>query len=534
MDVKLGSNFFKNELKNYANFGLAFYREFVQNSVDAGSKLIEFDVKQENDSKKAIVVIKDDGEGMGEKIIKDVYLTLGETTKQSSESCGGMARARQLTTFAHDVWSIRTQDCFVEGSGGSYEIKTGQPFVKGCTMEIHVDAVDKYGYRIDMLSSLYSYLEMCQLNCEVKVNGLEFKNPLYRRKLTRELEIGNIYVNKSSDLKNMLFVRVKGMLMFSKNIRPPCCVILELNPEMSRKILVSNRDSINWEHDRTLSDFLAELNIDTNSALKDRSQRWTKRFGSSVKLFNAKKENFVFSNDTHKTIQNKEAALVSNVENTKGKDINLQLSDKIALVQKIKEEIGENSNDISFELDGKSKEELMDLFDFDTIVSEKNFEGFKKQEIVKKEESYIIYADTDNDKIKKVISKFEPQNLDGKRLKLLKIWEIACQEVLKIRSKDRDEEIRWMSGFNFSSELALLKTDNSVHYILFRPVDDNGLLAYSINDKDSLLKLLVYAIHEICHISYTYHDEDFAAHLTDLTYKVSGNLSEILNAMKNC
>ncbi len=78
-------------------------------------------------------------------------------------------------------------------------------------MEIHVDAEDKYGYRIDMENELKAYLSMCQLSCKIIINGEIYKDWLYQRNFTRSLTFGNIYTNKSSENTGFLFVRVNGM-----------------------------------------------------------------------------------------------------------------------------------------------------------------------------------------------------------------------------------------------------------------------------------------------------------------------------------
>lgn len=58
---------------------LSFYRELVQNSIDAGANRI--DVSLEHDGAKAVIRVEDDGDGMNEKIIDDYLTVLFRSTK---------------------------------------------------------------------------------------------------------------------------------------------------------------------------------------------------------------------------------------------------------------------------------------------------------------------------------------------------------------------------------------------------------------------------------------------------------------------
>ena len=106
----------------------AFPREFFQNSVDAGARVIRIDI-HEAPGKGSFgraprlpavtrFVFEDDGHGMSHQVLEDVFFTLGASTKRDeNSSVGGFGRARIMQAFSQERYSIRTRDRYVEGDG---------------------------------------------------------------------------------------------------------------------------------------------------------------------------------------------------------------------------------------------------------------------------------------------------------------------------------------------------------------------------------------------------------------------------------
>ncbi|MFA6318978.1 MAG: ATP-binding protein [Elusimicrobiota bacterium] len=61
---------------------LAFYRELVQNSIDAGSNRVDVRLEYDAASGSARIAVEDDGEGMDERIIDEYFLVLFRSTKE--------------------------------------------------------------------------------------------------------------------------------------------------------------------------------------------------------------------------------------------------------------------------------------------------------------------------------------------------------------------------------------------------------------------------------------------------------------------
>lgn len=125
------SFFIKERDSFYSQWTLSFFREFFQNSTDANAKNIDITLKDTKgrgafgelgDSSKKItrVVFADDGVGMNQDILDNVYFSIGQSTKDNEASVGGYGRARLMTCFSQDRYSILTQDRFVMGEGPDY------------------------------------------------------------------------------------------------------------------------------------------------------------------------------------------------------------------------------------------------------------------------------------------------------------------------------------------------------------------------------------------------------------------------------
>src|SRR3984893_9627450 len=132
--ITLSPSFFKNELRAYSNWRIAFWRELFQNSVDAKASTvwINFDeAENENAGGNASntstdrdlkITFEDDGPGMDRSTLEQTYFVVGETRKTGNgdTNIGGFGRARIITCFAHKNFEIHTQNWLCQGSGTQY------------------------------------------------------------------------------------------------------------------------------------------------------------------------------------------------------------------------------------------------------------------------------------------------------------------------------------------------------------------------------------------------------------------------------
>jgi len=69
------------ELVHQFSETLAFYRELIQNSIDAGANRIDVVLSWDPSASRAVISVEDDGDGMNERIIDDYLLVLFKSSK---------------------------------------------------------------------------------------------------------------------------------------------------------------------------------------------------------------------------------------------------------------------------------------------------------------------------------------------------------------------------------------------------------------------------------------------------------------------
>ncbi|MGY3582263.1 hypothetical protein ACVIGB_000812 [Bradyrhizobium sp. USDA 4341] len=232
------SFFVKERASLYNQWLISWWRENMQNSVDAGAKTIRIDIsdapakgsfgREPTPDRVTRVVFSDDGVGMDEATIDNVFFRMGATTKDDETSVGGFGRARIMTCFSQVRYSIETRDRYVEGDGPEYlnfsrseaidalgrwqhaaservdasgdseqaalhraatdaiaadraRLASADAF-SGCRLEVDLppDERDRNGHRSTpegMLNTLQVYLAQSDLKCEVIINGEPYQKP---------------------------------------------------------------------------------------------------------------------------------------------------------------------------------------------------------------------------------------------------------------------------------------------------------------------------------------------------------------------
>jgi hypothetical protein len=265
--ITLSPSFFIKELQAYSDWRSAFWRELVQNSVDAGASKIWITFQEEAGLRR--VSFLDDAGGMDLNTLEHVYFVVGETSKTGTDSIGGFGRAHILTCFAHRSWKIATKEWVCSGSGTQYEIAQSEKKQDGCLVQVVIGlaSMDEMEYALDC------YLKTCQLACEVRVNGKHFKEWAHRNRLAGQLSFGRVFLNKSKARYSVL-VRVNGVHMFSRYTQAAWQIVIEIYPDRNRRVLTSNRDGLTCAAARELDDFIGSVWVSPSSAVRCRQQRF--------------------------------------------------------------------------------------------------------------------------------------------------------------------------------------------------------------------------------------------------------------------
>lgn len=260
--ITIGSHFFRNELKEYADWQWAYIREAAQNCLDAnGSTRCEFNITEEDG--KTIVKFGNDGEAMTEEILVGKFLALGESGKRFNNSCGGFGKAKTLLALAHEHYTIRTGSLRVTGNGGSYELERDLPYLDGTETTVIMD-----GYHADdLIRQARRFISLTQWDGTFFINGEDYKGELRKGSPRRDLGFAKVYTNRSH--RYLMIVRINGIPMFTRGVSFDRCVLVELKGRSDER-MTSNRDGLVEPYASELSDFVTELAVDKRSALKNR------------------------------------------------------------------------------------------------------------------------------------------------------------------------------------------------------------------------------------------------------------------------
>jgi len=539
-NVSTPKAFFVNERRMYSNWQFAVWREFFQNSLDAGSSRINISMKN-LDNGNFEIVFEDNGCGMTREVLEKVYFSLGETTKRDSSTVGGFGRARILTCFSMKSYKIRTMNSLVIGDGGSYEIENADP-VFGTTVTIEVENESFES----MNNWLTWYLQLSQMDCRVFVNGEQWKSWCYRRQHTRELStngqvFADVYVNKSAK-NNRLIIRVNGTIMYYINIKANAQVIVEIKPELARNVLTANRDGMNSLYQPSLTSFLDEIATETMSALKVKRGQKSARIKRGGLLFTRAKR--IESKKVTKA-QVEDANRAPSVRSVAGIKLGLSIgtakeTPETVLVAHIHEELSKiiptNEEIVSSDIEH--------LFRKASSVSEGISPSSVEEKVPGVGDRFIenlpdimIDDDAEIPSIRRIIDSYNPENWviamgqggktynkGGTLYKLLMLWKIACESAvdslldhLNRTSTNPVNGLNWGIGWVFNEQSkARCYASPEANFLLLNPVDLDGNMDFSISKKQDRKRLMALAKHEVAHVLCQYHDEAYASTLTSI------------------
>ena len=485
--LTIGPRFFQLELQNYADARTAFARELVQNSLDAGCTQMRLKIDDGEDSSN--ILFQDNGKGMPRQVLTEKYLVMGETGNEGENSVGGFGKARVLTCFAAKSYSIISSDYILSGSGANYEIKDNG-VSSGCTLHIEQpkkDWAQYFRYVIDR-SSLY--------RSTFYINGEQYFSKMANKgRLVRMLSFGAVFANKSIKSKKLI-VRVNGIFMFERDIEANAQVVVEIDPATSREVLLSNRDSLVWEKQKELDAFLNELASDTNSALRDKTRRFSRVFNKGMCFsVNKAKKAEVSHSEAGQNIQ----ILTENIGVPQVSSQNAEFNPGIAQ----NTEINHPQND--------------------PVV-----------------QSMLILNESNDPKKVALINNFYSaekwENKNSTRYQLLKIWAAINAIVAEELSSLINAEVNYSNGWVFTDDEdraeAMCSKIDGISYILLNPIDKDNKLKYSVNSVDDYFELMVLSAHEFSHVVHNFHQEGFSSLFTVLMQKVMGRRKEIVNAAK--
>jgi hypothetical protein len=561
--VTLGSQFFIKEAKNYSSWSMAFWRELFQNSIDARARNIVVEVEDLPGAGQARVSFADDGVGMDRATLEGVFFSLGESTKNAvGESIGGFGKARIVLCFAQADYEIRTGCLRASGSGGEYEIEEGLPHLSGCRFAITVDYAGLGSSYQNFRANLNTFLALCQIpSVNVSVNGEAWSTWTYKKRKVTELTFGDVHANKSAhpNLRQRLLVRVNGVLMYQRGIRADALVVVELDAAKSREVLLSNRDSLSYQYERELDNFVQMLAADTTSALRQRPEEKDVLAGEPS-VFVPKSERARREREGRRMVD-----AVPDVEEygdgsyASQEDLASE-GDLQSLAALVREPLARadgalstvtrevwveqpdrrvSDDDAGEWVAGRVWHQGLGEWVNATVLADHGVRSAPKRDWLTR--GMIRVNKAQDARVRAASHLYHPDRWTGgkgsRRRKLLAQWVVACEAALDAFCEIRGRsDITWRWGWYFDdlSDAACQAQDDGSHALLLNPVHTTasdagavGNMRFGLRDMASHVRLLTLACHEVTHVAHDWHDESFSSLFTEVVALAMVNLAAV-------
>lgn len=482
--ITIGHEFFVTALKDYDDWQLKWWREAIQNSVDAGARNIDLGVQPQNGAH--LVWADDDGSGMDEDTLINKFLVLGGTTKILGGTAGGFGKAKELLLLPWISWKIHSRDTIIEGAGIEYTVEKA-PHRQGTRLEVVMPEDKKTTASHAMAFIEKSFLPRIRFT----VNNNVIEANLKGNDLVSSVpDKADIYFSKSENKQPYLYVRTNGLFMFQKYVGEiPGYVMVELIAP-SVQILAANRDGF---RDYTVArevDRLAErIAKDTLSAFRAKQGIVRKKYKGTGKFKAA-------------------ANLLEQIGPTSNKKLSESDMQQIVEALKYQESI-ERPTDIQAPPPTSAVMAMLDQ----SFTGPNHIEAAIKQ--LAWEPDFYLMNEIENWKVPK---KFFPETMTPMVLKLTKSWTELCRYVLMQLGSDA----KFGVGLIFSESIAAAAVtergdENEEHWLMLNPF--KGMTEgdiWSPSQNADLKWLYAAAIHEATHVAdkISYHDESFASALT--------------------
>jgi len=463
--VKIGPEFFAKELREYSDWRWGIVREAMQNSIDArGSDRIEVEISEQDGN--TIFTWSNNGKSMDLDTIENKLLCLGGTGKEFSGTVGGFGKAKTLLYFAHESYTIRTGSLVVKGRGGDYTV-TECPFYLGTKSTV----VLKGSQAAALVSACKRFCQLAQWDGHISVRSdsstFSSRPALHKGRWRKDFSFGKVYTNRS--FENLLVVRIGGVPMFTRHTNLNRCVVVELSGSSVER-LTSNRDSLLHSYNYELQDFITRLAVDRRSALDSN--------------FEEKK---VYGN------------------------VCMSYTSRLA-----ESAIGKMPPELASEVLGGSPNTVAALTASASESSSSGSGSASAGPSVDKS-MFVVLNKTGH----KVPAHYLPGSFGAYARKLSKIWTNILVELHDLC----DRSAVFAVGFVFDhrdedAALALYEKDGVKNLYYINPTLSKFKKRLALTDRD---KIIAYAVHEFVHGEHRYHDESYAAELTNMMALVMKN-----------
>ena len=522
-EIELSPEHFHKIPQEYQEWALKWWREAIQNSVDAKATIIDCKVHdvtlpQFGPNPVKQVTIEDNGGGMDRHTLMTKFLKFSGTSKTADTGAvGGFGKAKELLILPWLAWEVITQNHRVYGVNTKYTEETLPTTLSGTRLTVFMSN-DSGQHTTDLLAK--SFIKKCYVpHVLFRVNGEEVTADLAVGEKIREFERARIYYDEQNRFSwPVILYRVNGLYMYSHEYVPSgfngTLIIELLGP--STEILASNREKI---FDRKLGSeiqsYLFELAKNVTSATRSKEGKFIKAYPGSL-----------FSSDKKEEISQQMTQMVPIHETKatkKGTFITLDGNDTIKKIVEILAEAKKEEEAQKGEQPPVPVPLSMDPNLAEAMLSNVQINGPNHVQAAFHQMAWQPRFMIANEiKGFKVPAKFTPEQMTVNVKKLVRLWAELCRFVLIQLGCDREYGVGFIFDYNefrqtYTAAECKFRYGGCSWFLLnpFKQGDPENPI-YSLSSEDDLDRLYALAIHECTHLADQLddHDEIFTSAFT--------------------
>lgn len=508
--MTLDPEYFQGALKDYENWPIKWWREAIQNAVDAKASRIALSVDDAGDE--VLVACDDDGVGMDRTTLLEKFLRLGASGKRGdAEAKGGFGKAKEMLLLPWRRWTVETRDTRVTGVGIAYNVET-IPYRKGTRLSVAMppDQATTLDLAAEFVDRCYLPRVTFHLSGSDRASARDWayekRADTKPGKLIREIE-GKARIYHDKKAARGCYVRTGGLWMFDRYVPGGVqgLIVVELTGK-SIDLLTANRDSIrDWKLSVGVDSFLSELSADTTSALREKDK--SRKVYSGAGKFRAKPPSAIQADLLAASTGAIESARrVTSGELLLDATIVRRLAEALALDAGASEaQVGHGTVSV-----GASPAAVAA-----TVLSSTTLRGQNDMEKVIRQlawqPDFLVVNNRTN---WKPPAGMLPERMNKRALHLAKVWTELCRYVLIALGSGTEFGVGWIFDQTVGAQY---EHDAVTHWLLFQPYRDaeKGEL-FDPRDPEHVRWITACAIHEVTHMNQgiSLHNEAFASALT--------------------
>jgi len=508
--ITLDPDFFQGALKDYHQWEVKWWREAIQNAVDAGAKSVHCSVLKLPDGT-VQVRCDDDGRGMDRDTLITKFLRLGASGKKADAgAAGGFGKAKEMLLLPWLQWSVTTRTTHVVGAGLRYET-TAVSERKGTRLEVVMPADNCT--RIQLAMAFVARCNLPHVRFYFHGDGTELAGTQAAAKpgkLIREIP-GKAKLYFAKGAESELSIRTGGLWMFNRYL--PSAVQGRVTAELigrSIDLLTANRDSFrDYDLARGIEALAAEIAADVKSATKERDK--------SRKVYRGTGK---FSPRAAKELEASLAVasagameLASKISTGSGASVQLDAQTVTRMGDVLLHDGGAGEavvTDGELRVGGSPAAAAVVVLSVTPVLGQEHLERIMKQ-LAWSPDFYVV----NNLEGWKPPPGLLPERMNRKALALAKAWTELCRYVLIMLNSSAEFGVGWV--FDDDTGAGYLR-EHGQHWLMLNPSADKADRAKLFDPQipAHLNWLVACAVHEATHMAngIDLHNEAFSSALT--------------------